>query len=59
MKDNSNSKRESFFQKVVELIDIFSFLPVPKANKISTKRSKMGSVILFTLFILYVTLNLI
>jgi hypothetical protein len=43
-------KNSKFISKL-KIIDIFSFLPNPKTNKLSTKRSIIGSIILIILFV--------
>ena len=43
-------KNSKFISKL-KRIDLFSFLPKPKTNKVSTKRSLIGSIILIILFV--------
>ena len=50
-----SSKFISKFQK----IDLFSFLPIPKTKKVSTKRSIVGSIILLVLFGSYLITSLV
>jgi hypothetical protein len=43
----------------MQIFDIFKFLPVPKGDVVSTKRSMMGSMILIIIFVAYVIANLV
>ena len=39
--------------RVLHAVDIFSFLPVPKTDPVSTRRSITGSLILIFIFLAY------
>lgn len=45
--------------KFLEAIDIFAFLPVPKTEEVSTKRSVIGSLSLIVIFLSYFIYSLI
>ena len=40
-------------------LDIFTFVPIPQSYPVSTKRSKIGSLILIALFLVYVIYDLV
>jgi len=54
--------KESFIQegqsplpiRILKKIDIFSFIPVPKDDPVSTKQSLIGSTVFFIIFMAYV-----
>jgi len=39
---------------MLTVIDIFSFIPVPKDSPVSTKQSLIGTLIFFVIFLTYV-----
>lgn len=51
---NDNVEEESKAMKLLKKIDLFAFLPVPKTDHVSSKRSMIGSAIMFTIFLLYI-----
>ncbi len=40
-------------------IDIFSFVPVPRTRTVSTKRSKLGSILIILIFLVYVVYDFV
>lgn len=42
------------FLRVLKKIDIFSFIPVPKDDSVSTKQSLIGTAIFFVIFFTYI-----
>jgi len=47
-------KLSKWWQKVLLALDIFSFIPVPQTRPVSTKRSKIGSILLILIFLVYI-----
>lgn len=45
--------KPSCCMKFLELIDVFSYIPVPQAYPVSTKKSKIGSVVFILALIGY------
>ena len=52
-------KESSTCVKILQKLDFFSFIPVPKDRPVSTKRSLIGSVIFIVLFIIYIAFDLV
>lgn len=51
--------KDNLCVRMLQTIDIFSFIPVPKTSTVSTKCSMAGSLIFFLIFISYVTYDLV
>ena len=45
--------------RVLRVMDIFSFLPVPKDEAVYTKRSILGSLVFFALFLTYIVYDFV
>ncbi|EAR96721.1 transmembrane protein, putative (macronuclear) [Tetrahymena thermophila SB210] len=56
---NGVSDRQAVRNKCLHAIDIFAFLPVPKTEEVSTKRSVIGSLSLIVIFLGYLIFSLI
>ena len=61
---NNEEKHQKHEKKTVKnnflhAIDIFAFLPVPKTEEVSTKRSVIGSVSLIVIFLSYLIVSLV
>lgn len=54
-----HSEEVSTGKKILHALDIFSFLPVPRTNPISTKRSICGSFLLLFIFFGYIIYSLV
>ena len=52
-------ENQTCFQKFTKTIDIFSYIPVPQSYPVSTKRSRIGSILLILLFVAYVTYDFV
>ena len=48
-----------WYVKAMRKIDIFSFIPVPKDEPVSTKRSLCGSTLFFLIFVAYILYDFI
>jgi len=51
---NIQPEGKTKLEKIMIALDIFSFIPVPRTVPVSTKRSKIGSIIVILLFLVYV-----
>lgn len=54
-----NPEREGRGVRLLQKLDFFSFIPVPKDQPVSTRRSLVGSVIFIILFLLYIVVDLV
>ena len=52
-------KKDPLALRMLKAIDIFSFIPVPKDEAVSTKQSLIGTTIFFLLFFAFVLFDLI
>lgn len=51
--------KQKGINKFLHAIDIFAFLPVPKTEEVSTKRSVIGSISLIVIFLGYLIFSLV
>ncbi len=51
-------REQSGVYKWLQKVDFFSFIPVPKDEPVSTKRSIIGSCIFIILFLIYIGVDL-
>lgn len=49
-----SGEKSNLCVKVLTKVDIFSFIPVPKDDSVSTKPSLIGTAIFFTIFLTYI-----
>ena len=52
-------KQPNVFARVLSIIDIFKFIPVPKDRPVSTKHSIAGSLLLIIIFVSFVLFDFI
>lgn len=67
-RESTSSHNDSFINpeketnvgiRLLQKLDFFSFIPVPKDQPVSTKRSLIGSVVFIVLFLIYIVFDIV